>query len=122
MGTALKRPVPVKSTGSKPKLMEQVKTASRSRHYSRWTEQAYRNWLKRFIYFHRVRHPGEMGENEINTFLTSLALKEKVSSSTQNQALAALLFLYRHVLERELGEMGQVVRARKPKRLPVVVK
>jgi integron integrase len=93
----------------------------RSRHYSRRTEQSYCHWVKRFIFFHNVRHPAEMAEPEINVFLTNLAIKEKVSASTQNQALSALLFLYRHVLGREIGKLGEVVRARRPKRLPVVM-
>jgi integron integrase len=93
----------------------------RSRHYSRRTEQAYCHWVKRFIFFHYVRHPAQMAEPEINAFLTHLALKEKISASTQNQALSALLFLYRHVLHREIGNLGDVIRARKPKRLPVVM-
>jgi integron integrase len=78
-------------------------------------------WVKRFIYFHNVRHPDEMGESEINAFLTHLAVKERVAASTQNQALSALLFLYRHVLGREIGDLGEVIRARKPKRMPVVM-
>ena len=78
-------------------------------------------WIKRFIFFHNVRHPAEMAEAEINAFLTHLAVKEKVSASTQNQALSALLFLYRHVLNREIGDLSEVIRARKPKRLPVVM-
>jgi integron integrase len=73
------------------------------------------------ILFHNVRHPAEMAEPEINTFLTHLAVQEKVSASTQNQALSALLFLYRHVLGREIGDLGDIIRARKPKRLPVVM-
>jgi integron integrase len=85
------------------------------------TEQTYCHWVKRFIYFHNVRHPAEMAEPEINAFLTHLAIKEHVSASTQNQALCALLFLYRHVLGREIGELGEVIRARKPHRLPVVM-
>jgi len=93
----------------------------RARHYSRRTEQTYCLWVKRFIFFHNVRHPAEMAEPEINTFPTHLAVKEKVSASTQNQALSALLFLYRHVLGREIGDLGEVIRARKPKRLPVVM-
>jgi len=93
----------------------------RSRHYSRRTEQTYCHWVKRFIYFHRIRHPAEMGEPEINAFLTHLAVEGKVSASTQNQALSALLFLYRHVLNRQIGDLGEVIRARKPKRLPVVM-
>jgi site-specific recombinase XerD len=104
-----------------PQLLDQMRQALRSRHYSRRTEQTYCHWVKRFIYFHNVRHPAEMSEAEINAFLTHLAVKEKVSASTQNQALSALLFLYRHVLGREIGDLGKVIRARKPKRLPVVM-
>ena len=104
-----------------PKLMDQLHEAFRSRHYSRRTEQTYCHWVKRFIYFHNVRHPAEMAEPEINAFLTHLAVKEKVSASTQNQALSALLFLYRHVIGREIGDLGEVIRARKPTRLPVVM-
>ena len=101
--------------------MDQLREALRSRHYSPRTEQAYCMWVKRFILFHDVRHPAEMGEREINAFLTHLAVKEKVSASTQNQALAALLFLYRNVIGREVGELGEVVRARRRRRLPVVM-
>ena len=106
---------------AKPKLLDRLREALRARHYSRRTEQTYCLWVKRFIFFHNVRHPAEMAEPEINTFLTHLAVKEKVSASTQNQALSALLFLYRHVLGREIGDLGEVIRARKPKRLPVVM-
>ena len=106
---------------AKPKLLDQLREALRSRHYSHRTEQTYCSWVKRFIYFHNVRHPQEMAEPEINAFLTYLAVKEKVAASTQNQALSALLFLYRHVLGREVGDLGEVIRARKPKRLPVVM-
>jgi site-specific recombinase XerD len=95
-----------------------MREALRSRHYSRRTEETYCQWVKRYIHFHHVRHPAEMAEPEINAFLTHLAVKEKVSASTQNQALSALLFLYRHVLSREVGDLGEVIRARKPKRLP----
>jgi integron integrase len=105
----------------KPKLLEQLREALRSRHYSRRTEQTYCLWVKRYIRFHNVRHPAEMAEPEINAFLTHLAVKEKVSASTQYQALAALLFLYRHVLGREIGDLGEVIRARKPKHVPVVM-
>ncbi len=106
---------------SKPKLLDQLRDALRSRHYSRRTVGAYAMWVKRFCVYHHIRHPSEMAEPEINAFLTHLAVKEKVSSSTQNQALSALLFLYRHVLGREVGELGQIVRARRSKRLPVVL-
>ena len=106
---------------SGPKLLDRLREALRSRHYSRRTEQTYCHWVKRFIYFHNVRPPAEMGEPEINAFLTHLAVKQKVSASTQNQALSALLFLYRHVIGREVGDLGEVIRARKPTRLPVVM-
>jgi len=105
----------------KPRLFDLLRESLRSRHYSRRTEKTYCLWVKRYIFFHNVRHPAEMAEPEINAFLTHLALKEKVSASTQNQALAALLFLYRHVVGREVGDLGQVIRARKPTRLPVVM-
>jgi len=104
-----------------PKLLDQLREALRSRHYSRRTEESYCHWVRRYIFHHRLRHPAEMGELEINAFLSHLAARENVSASTQNQALCALLFLYRHVLGREIGQLGDVVRARKPKRLPVVM-
>jgi integron integrase len=104
-----------------PKLLDRLREALRSRHYSRRTEQCYCHWVKRFIFYHKVRHPAEMAEPEINAFLTHLAVKEKVSASTQNQALSALLYLYRHVLGREVGTLEGLIRARKPKRLPVVM-
>jgi site-specific recombinase XerD len=103
------------------KLLDQMRLALRSRHYSRRTEKTYCQWVKRFVQFHRLCHPAEMGEPEINAFLTHLAVKEKVSASTQNQALSALLFLYRYVIGREVGDLGDVIRARKPQRLPVVM-
>lgn len=108
-------------TGRKPKLLDQLGEALRSRHYSPRTEQTYRHWVRRYIFFHDVRHPSEMAEPEINAFLNHLAVREKVSASTQNQALCALLFLYRHVLKQEIGDIGEVIRARKPERLPVVL-
>ncbi len=104
-----------------PKLLGRLREALRARHYSRRTEETYCQWVKRFIFFHNVRHPAEMAEPEINAFLTNLAVKENVSASTQNQALSALLFLYRHVIGREVGDLGEVIRARKPNRLPVVM-
>ncbi len=104
-----------------PKLLDQLRSQLRAGHYSRRTERTYVDWVRRFIFFHRLRHPAEMGEPEINAFLTSLAVKDKVSASTQNQALSALLFLYRRVIGRPIGDLGEVIRARKPKRLPVVM-
>lgn len=84
------------------KLLDQVRDAIRLKHYSYKTEQSYVAWIKRFILFHNKRHPQEMGRAEIEAFLTHLAVKEHVAASTQNQALSALLFLYRDVLHQEL--------------------
>jgi integron integrase len=102
------------------KLLDQVRDAARLKHYSIRTEQAYVNWIKRYILFHNIRHPKEMGNSEIEVFLTHLAVKENVAASTQNQALSALLFLYREVLRQELGPID-ALRAQKPKRLPTVL-
>lgn len=109
------------SFGPPPRLLDQMRQAMRSRHYSRRTEESYCNWAKRFIFFNKLKHPKEMGETEINVFLSRLAIEGKISASTQNQALSALLFLYRHVLKRPVGDFGDVVRARKTTRLPVVM-
>ncbi|MBN1477248.1 integron integrase [Candidatus Sumerlaeota bacterium] len=98
-----------------------MRGALRARHCSPRTEQTHCHWVQRFVRFHDLRHPAEMAEPEINAFLTHLAVKEKVAASTQNQALSALLFLYRHVLGREVGDLGEVIRARKSRRLPVVM-
>lgn len=105
----------------KPKLLDQVREAIRTRHYSIRTEKAYTQWIRRFILFHNKRHPREMGEAEIGQFLSRLATEGQVSASTQNQALNALLFLYRQVLEQPIGYLNGVVRAKKPRRLPVVL-
>jgi integron integrase len=102
-------------------IFDRLRSALRARHYARRTEQAYGHWITRFSHFHHGRHPVEMAEPEINAFLTHLAVKEQVSASTQNQALAAVLFLYRHVIGRGIGDLGEVIRARKPARLPVVM-
>jgi len=105
----------------KPKLLDQVRQAIRARHYSYRTEKAYVGWMKRYIFFHNKRHPADMGEAEIAQFLSSLADDARVSASTQNQALNALLFLYREVLDKDIGYVHGVVRARRPTRLPVVL-
>ena len=110
-----------KDASSKPRLLDQVRQAIRARHYSKRTEKAYVDWIKRFIFFHGMRHPVEMSELEINQFLTDLAVSRKVSASTQNQALSAILFLYQHVLKKELQWIDAAVRAKKPKRLPIVL-
>jgi len=104
-----------------PKLLDRLRDAIRTRHYSLRTEEAYVGWVRRFILFHRKRHPAEMGEAEINQFLTHLAVTRDVSASTQNQALSGILFLYQQVLEKDLGPLEGLVRAKKPLRLPVVL-
>jgi integrase len=93
----------------------------RFKHYSLRTERTYQEWIKRYIFFHTKRHPREMGAFEVERFLSDLATARKVAASTQNQAFNALLFLYREVLHQELGELGQVERAKRPERLPVVL-
>ncbi|MEJ5277555.1 MAG: integron integrase [Thermogemmata sp.] len=103
------------------KLLDQVRDAIRLKHYSIRTEEAYVDWIKRFILFHNKRHPKDMGVPEIEAFLTHLAVEKHVSASTQNQALSALLFLYREVLKIELEASIEAVRAVKPKRLPTVL-
>jgi len=103
-----------------PGLIQRYRELLQARHYARRTVKAYVQWLRRFLRVHQLRHPREMGSEEVNAFLTHLAVKEQVSASTQNQALAALLFLYRDLLEREL-ELEGVVRARTNHRIPVVL-
>jgi integron integrase len=104
-----------------PRLLDRVRQALRLRHYSPRTEDAYVAWIRRFILFHRKTHPQLLGEADVTAFLTHLAVTEQVSASTQNQALGAILFLYRHVLTRELEGLDGIVRARRPERLPVVL-
>jgi site-specific recombinase XerD len=114
-------PRPPLASPQPPRLLDRLWFELRARHYSHRTEEAYRHWVKRFVVFHELRHPQDMGETEINAFLTHLAVEQKVSTSTQNQALAALLFLYRHVLGREVGDLGEVIRPKKHRPLPVVL-
>jgi len=102
------------------KLLDQVRDAIRLKHYSIRTETAYVDWIRRFILFHGKRHPNEMGAPEIEAFLTHLAVDKHVAASTQNQALSALLFLYREVLQQDPGPID-ALRAQKPKRLPTVL-
>jgi integron integrase len=104
-----------------PRLLDQLRDATRRRHYSYRTEQTYLHWVKRFIYFHGKRHPADMGADEVTAFLTHLARERSVAASTQNQALAALLFLYGEVLARKLPWMDGIVRAKRPVRVPVVL-
>lgn len=105
----------------RPRLLDQVRNALRFRHYSLRTEHTYIYWIKRYIYFHKLRHPREMGAPEVTQFLSNLAVEGNVASSTQNQALAALLFLYKEVLEVELPWMDDIQRSKRPKRLPTVL-
>ena len=105
----------------RPKLLDQVRDAIRTRHYSYRTEEAYVGWIKRFILFHQKRHPAQMGKPELEQFLTALAVQRHVAASTQNQALAALLFLYKDVLGCDPGWLDDLVRAKRPQRLPTVL-
>src|SRR6266496_2671862 len=105
---------------SSPKLLDRVRWHLRVKHYSIRTEQAYVEWIRRYILFHRKRHPNEMGEKEISDFLTHLAVEKNVSASTQNQAFSALLFLYQQILERKLDFIDNVQRVTRPAKLPVV--
>ena len=104
----------------KKKLLDQVREIIRLKHYSIRTEQTYVDWIKRYIFFHNKRHPKEMGAPEIEAFLTFLAVRRGVAASTQNQALNALLFLYREVLHQEVADFS-AVRSKRPKRLPTVL-
>lgn len=105
----------------KKRLFDRVRDAIRLRHYSLRTEQTYIQWIRRFILFHNKRHPMDMGEKEVTAFLTHLAVNKKVAASTQNQALSAILFLYQKVLDQKLEWLDDVVRAKRPRRLPVVL-
>jgi integron integrase len=111
----------IKTTASRPKLLDRVRESNRLRHGSRSTEKSYVGWIRRFVLFHGKRHPAEMGAPEVAQFLSSLAVEGHVAASTQNQALSALLFLYRHVLHQDLPWLDDVVRARRPRHLPVVL-
>jgi len=104
-----------------PKLVDRVRTELRKRHYSGRTEEAYVGWIRDYIRFHGARHPREMGKEEVESFLSHLAVRKNVAAATQNQALAALLFLYRDVLGMTLDWLDNIIRAKKPARLPVVL-
>ncbi|MSR46095.1 MAG: integron integrase [Planctomycetes bacterium] len=104
-----------------PRLIDRVRAVIRARHLSPRTEQTYVHWIIRFVRFHHLRHPDAMGAPEIRDFISSLAVTRHVSASTQNQALAALLVLYRDVLQREIDSLEPLIRAKTPKRLPVVL-
>jgi site-specific recombinase XerD len=104
-----------------PGLIQRYREELQVRHYARRTVSAYEQWLRRFLRFHRMRHPREIGEAQINAFLSHLAREEGVSASTQNQALAALLFLYRRVLGSDVGNLEGVIRDRRRQRLTVLL-
>src|SRR6266498_1470472 len=103
------------------KILDQVSEAIRLKHYSYRTEQTYKEWIKRYILFHNKRHPNEMGAPEIQTFLSHLATEQNVAASTQNQALSAILFLYRNVLLKPVDIPTDLIRAEKSKTLPTVL-
>jgi site-specific recombinase XerD len=107
--------------GSKaPKLLDRVRETMRTSRYSPRTETAYVDWIKRYIRFHGIRHPQEMGADEVKAFLSHLATQMNVAASTQNQAFSALLFLYQDVLKKRLPWIDDIVRASRPKKIPVV--
>src|SRR3990172_2205798 len=120
-GIPLRAAQPASPEHQRPRLLDRVREAVRTRRYSLATEKAYVGWIRRYILFHNKRHPAEMGEQELSRFLTHLAVRARVSASTQNQALAALLFLYGEVLEREVPWLDEIVRAKRPRHLPVVL-
>lgn len=105
----------------RPGLLEVARQSIRTKHYSIRTEEVYLGWMRRFLRFHKMRHPREMGADEVQQFLSHLAVDGDVSASTQNQALSALLYLYKEVLDIDLPWMNDVTRAKKPKKLPVVL-
>lgn len=106
---------------SRSPFMDEVRAAIRVRHYSIRTERAYMDWIRRFILYHDKRHPRDMGESEVAAFLSHLAVDGQVAAATQNQALNALAFLYKRVLERPLGDIHGIQRAKRPAKLPVVL-
>jgi integron integrase len=110
-----------RSQDKAPKLLEQVREVIRTRHYSLRTEGTYLGWIRRFILFHGKRHPREMGRQEVQQFLSHLAVEGHVAASTQSQALSAIMFLYQQVLKQDIGWLDEVVRAKQPHRVPIVL-
>src|SRR5215471_8562538 len=111
---------PSSSTSRPPKLLDRVRQTMRTNRYSPRTEQVYVDWIKRYIRFHGIRHPQDMGAEEVKDFLSHLATKMNVAASTQNQAFSALLFLYQEVLKQRLPWIDDIARASRPKKVPVV--
>jgi site-specific recombinase XerD len=106
---------------SNEKLLDQLRNRIRAKHFSLRTEQNYVQWVKRFILFHQKRHPAEMGAREINEYLTFLAVNANVAAATQNQALNAIIFFYREIINRDIPNIGEFIRAKTSQRLPVVL-
>ena len=102
-------------------FLESIRHVLRTKHYSIQTEKAYLTWIKRFILFHQKRHPQDMAEQEVSQFLTYLAVQRQVTASTQNLALCAIVFMYKHIFSRELTLLDDTVRAKAPKRVPIVL-
>jgi site-specific recombinase XerD len=107
--------------GAAPRLFDRIRECLRLKHYSYRTEQQYLHWIRRYILFHNMRHPKEMGADEVRAFLNDLTVVRNVAAATQNQALAALLFLYKYVLQQELPWLDDIERAKRPQRLPLVL-
>ncbi len=120
MGSLEKTSWGVASAAGQPRLLDRMRVVLRSKRYSLRTEETYVSWVRRFILFHNKRHPRAMGAEEITAFLEYLAVERQVASSTQNQALNAINFLYRYVLQDELPELNEFLRAKRPKKIPVV--
>jgi len=120
-GSAALRGGVAAAAGAHPKLIPRLREALRIRRYSLKTEKAYIHWVRRYVHFHRMRHPQEMGASEVTAFLNHLANDRSVAGATQNQALCALLFLYRHVLGVQLPWLDGLVRAKTSRRLPTVL-
>lgn len=114
------RPTPPRPTGKSP-LLERMRAGLAVRHYSPKTAEVYVTWVRRFVVFHGRRHPLSLGAAEVSAFLSHLAVERNVSASTQNQALAALIFLYAEVLRHPLEPLGSLVRAKRPARIPIVM-
>ncbi len=118
--TRAKKLSAAQKTNSEPKLLDKVKIDLRTKHYSKKTEEAYLKWIKEFIYFNNKKHPLELKKENIEKYLSVLAVKKNVSASTQNQALSAILYLYKNVFKKEVGWLNDVIKAKRSVRIPVV--
>lgn len=111
----------MESSSPKPRLREQFLAVTRAHHYSIRTEKSYWYWIRYFIRFHKMRHPLELTATDVNAFLSWLAVERRVAAATQNQALNAIVFLYAKVLQKPLGNMGDIIRAKRPAHIPTVL-